>query len=113
MALTLWFPVEGGRELRSPQPMSRSLFAKEVHGFTILEANPTELDIRFLGTDAKVMHQFALQKAGTPVTRNAAPQHSMSSLTRNISQEPQNDALLDRFRVRLSTPTSSYVSGLV
>jgi hypothetical protein len=65
----------GGRELRPPQPTSRSLFAKEVHGFTILEANPTELGIRLVGTDAKVMHQFALQKAGTPVTRNAAPKH--------------------------------------
>jgi hypothetical protein len=65
----------GGRELRPPQPTSRSLFAKEVHGFTVLEANPTELDIRLVGTDAKAMHQFALQKAGAPVTRNAVPKH--------------------------------------
>jgi hypothetical protein len=64
----------GGRELRPPQPTSRSLVAKEVHGFTILEANPTEFDIRLVGTDAKVMHQFALQKTGTPLTRNA-PKH--------------------------------------
>ena len=63
----------GGRELRPPRPTSRALFAKEVHGFTILEANATKLNVHLVGTDAKVMHEFTLQKAGAPLTKNAAP----------------------------------------
>jgi hypothetical protein len=62
----------GGRELRTPQPTSRALFAKEAFGFTILEANPTELDIRLVGSDSKVMHEFALRKTGTALLNNAA-----------------------------------------
>jgi hypothetical protein len=63
----------GGRDLRPPRPTSRSLFAKEAHGFTILEAKATELSIHLVGTDSKVMHEFTLQKAGAPLTKNAAP----------------------------------------
>jgi len=62
----------GGRELRTPQPTSRALFAKEAFGFTILEANPSELDIRLVGSDSKVMHEFALRKTGTALMNNAA-----------------------------------------
>jgi hypothetical protein len=57
----------GGRDLRTPQPSDRSLFAQEVHGFTILEATPTKLDMRFVGADSKTLHQYTLQKT---VTRN-------------------------------------------
>jgi hypothetical protein len=60
----------GGSDLRPPRPTSRSLFARDAFGFTILEASPTELNVRFVGTDSEVMHQFTLQKAGpTRITR--------------------------------------------
>jgi hypothetical protein len=55
----------GGRSLRPPQQTSRSLFAKEAFGFTILEANANELDIHLVGKDSQVMHEFALRKPST------------------------------------------------
>jgi hypothetical protein len=61
----------GGRDLRPVRPTSRALFARSVFGFTILEANPTQLDIKQIGADAQVMYQYTLRKAGAPLTRNA------------------------------------------
>ena len=61
----------GGRDLRPVRPTSRALFARSVFGFTILEANPTQLDIKQIGADAQVMYQYTLRKAGVPLTRNA------------------------------------------
>jgi len=52
----------GGRELRTPQPTSRALFAKEAHGFTILEVSQSRFDIRFVGADSKTLHEFSFQK---------------------------------------------------
>jgi hypothetical protein len=63
----------GGRTLRPPRPTSRALFAREAFGFTILEANATQLDIRMVGADAQVMHQFTLRKAGTSQASNVNP----------------------------------------
>jgi tartrate-resistant acid phosphatase type 5 len=64
----------GGSDLRPPRPTSRSFFAKAAFGFTILEASPTELNVRFVGADSKVMHQFTLQKASAPQT-NVTQRH--------------------------------------
>jgi hypothetical protein len=61
----------GGRDLRPPRKTDRAFFAKEAHGFTILQANATQLDIRLVGSDSTVMHEFTLQKAGAPLTKNA------------------------------------------
>jgi hypothetical protein len=59
----------GGRSLRPPQPTGRALFAKEAHGFTILEANANELKVQLVGADSQVMHEFTLQKANR-LTKN-------------------------------------------
>jgi hypothetical protein len=61
----------GGRDLRPVRATSRAFFAREAHGFTILEANSTQLDIRLVGADSQVMHQYTLRKAGISQTRNA------------------------------------------
>lgn len=52
----------GGRSLRSPQPSDRALLAVEQHGFTILEANAGQFDIRFVGSDGQTIHQYTLRK---------------------------------------------------
>jgi len=62
----------GGRTLRPPRATSRAFFAQEAFGFTILEANPSHLDIRLVGSDSKVMHEFTLQKAAAHLIQNAA-----------------------------------------
>jgi hypothetical protein len=52
----------GGRSLRPVQPSPRALFAREEHGFTILEATPTQLDIQFVGSNSQVIHEYKLRK---------------------------------------------------
>jgi hypothetical protein len=52
----------GGAKLREPKPDPRSLFAKRIHGFTVLEANATQLRVSFIGTDGVVLYAYALQK---------------------------------------------------
>jgi hypothetical protein len=55
----------GGSEVRPTRASSRAFFARSANGFTILEANPTQLDIRFVGADSQVMYQYTLRKAGS------------------------------------------------
>jgi hypothetical protein len=52
----------GGRSLRPPNPSGRALFAEEVHGFTILEADASRLHIEFVGADSKTLHAHTLSK---------------------------------------------------
>jgi len=52
----------GGAKLREPKPDPRSLFAKRIHGFTVLEANETQLKVSFIGTDGVVLYAYTLKK---------------------------------------------------
>src|SRR5262249_33627266 len=60
----------GGRALRTPSPTSRSLFAAEEHGFTILEANATQFDFRFVDADGTTLHQYTLSKQPSTLNRH-------------------------------------------
>jgi 3',5'-cyclic AMP phosphodiesterase CpdA len=52
----------GGSEVRPTRATSRAFFARAANGFAILEANRTQLDIRLVGADARVMHQYTLRR---------------------------------------------------
>jgi tartrate-resistant acid phosphatase type 5 len=52
----------GGAGLRQPKTDPRCLFAKGIHGFTVLEANATELKVSFIGTDGMLMYSYTLKK---------------------------------------------------
>jgi tartrate-resistant acid phosphatase type 5 len=52
----------GGAKLREPKPDPRSLFAKRIHGFTVLEANATQFKVSFIGTDGVVLYAYTLKK---------------------------------------------------
>jgi hypothetical protein len=52
----------GGAKIRQPKPDARSLFAKGVHGFLVLEATATELKISFIDTNGVLLYAYALKK---------------------------------------------------
>ncbi|HEY3028175.1 MAG TPA: metallophosphoesterase [Pyrinomonadaceae bacterium] len=52
----------GGAGLRQPKTDPRCLFAKGVHGFTVLEADATDLKVSFIGTDGVLMYAYTLKK---------------------------------------------------
>lgn len=52
----------GGAGLRQPKPGPRSLFAKAVHGFAVLEADVRQLKVRFIDTSLNQLYEYALTK---------------------------------------------------
>ena len=53
----------GGAGIRPIKPGPRSLFAKSSYGFSVLEANATELRITFIDADSAKLYEYALQKS--------------------------------------------------
>ena len=52
----------GGAGIRQPKPDPRCLFAKGVHGFTVLEADMTALKVSFIGADNALLYSYTLKK---------------------------------------------------
>ena len=53
----------GGAGIRQPRPGPRSLFAKGVHGFSVLEADAKELKVRFFDRDLSLLYEYVLRKS--------------------------------------------------
>jgi hypothetical protein len=53
----------GGAGIRPIKPGPRSLFAKSSYGFSVLEANATELKITFFDADSAKLYEYALHKS--------------------------------------------------
>ena len=60
----LHFFVSGGAGagIRQPHPGPRSLFAKGVHGFSVLEADAKELKVRFFDRELSLLYEYVLRK---------------------------------------------------
>ena len=58
------FFVSGGAGagIRQPKPGPRSLFAKGVHGFAVLEADARELKVRFFDRNLSQLYEYVLRK---------------------------------------------------
>jgi tartrate-resistant acid phosphatase type 5 len=52
----------GGAGIRQPRPGPRSLFAKGVHGFSVLEADAKELSVRFFDRNLSLLYEYVLRK---------------------------------------------------
>jgi hypothetical protein len=52
----------GGAGLRQPKNDPRCLFAKGIHGFTVLEADETEVKVSFIGMDGALLYAYTLKK---------------------------------------------------
>ncbi len=52
----------GGAGLRQPKTDPSCLFAKGVHGFTVLEADATDLKVSFIGADTALLYAYTLKK---------------------------------------------------
>jgi tartrate-resistant acid phosphatase type 5 len=53
----------GGAGIRKIEAGPRSLFARSANGFATLEADTAKLEVKFFGTDAALLYQYALTKA--------------------------------------------------
>jgi tartrate-resistant acid phosphatase type 5 len=60
------FFVSGGAGagLREPKPGPRSIFAKAVHGFCVVEADAKQMKVTFVDTSLNRLHEATLTKAG-------------------------------------------------
>ena len=54
----------GGAGLREPKPGPRSLFAKAVHGFSVVEADAKQMKVTFIDTSLNRLHEATLTKSG-------------------------------------------------
>lgn len=61
----LQFFVSGGAGagIRQPRPGPRSLFAKGVHGFSVLEADAKEMKVRFFDRNLSLLYEYVLKKS--------------------------------------------------
>lgn len=53
----------GGAGIRQPKPGPRSLFAKGVHGFSVVEADARQLKVRFFDRDLNLLYEYVLRKS--------------------------------------------------
>jgi len=53
----------GGAGIRQPKAGPRSLFAKGVHGFAVLEADARELKVRFFDRNLSLLYEYLLRKS--------------------------------------------------
>jgi len=60
----------GGAGIRQPKPGPRSLFAKGVHGFSVLEADSKELKVKFLDRQLNPLYEYVLRKAMESTTNH-------------------------------------------
>ncbi|HKG21266.1 MAG TPA: metallophosphoesterase, partial [Blastocatellia bacterium] len=52
----------GGQVTRQVEPGARSIFARGINGFAVLEADRNRLKVTYVGTDSKPMYEHTLQK---------------------------------------------------
>lgn len=62
----------GGAGLRPLKTDPRSLFAKDVHGFAVIEADEKQLKMRFIDTNLALLYQATLSKTGAQAMLEAA-----------------------------------------
>ncbi|MCI0622017.1 MAG: metallophosphoesterase [Acidobacteria bacterium] len=53
----------GGAGIRQPLPGPRSLFAKGVHGFSVLEADPQQFIVRFFDRNLSLLYEYILKQS--------------------------------------------------
>jgi hypothetical protein len=52
----------GGAGIRKIEPGPRSLFALSAYGFLMVEADAKKIDLKFIGTDRKLLYQYTINK---------------------------------------------------
>ena len=62
----------GGAGLRQPTPGPRSLFAKSVHGFGVLEADDRQLTVRFMDTGLNRLYEYTLARPEPAAVGNSS-----------------------------------------
>jgi tartrate-resistant acid phosphatase type 5 len=60
----------GGAGIRQPKPGPRSLFAKGVHGFSVLEGDSKELKVKFFDRQLNPLYEYVLRKAMESTTNH-------------------------------------------
>jgi len=58
----------GGASLRQPRPGPRSLFAKGVHGFAVMEADARQLKVTFVDVNLNKLYEYILNKQDRSTT---------------------------------------------
>jgi tartrate-resistant acid phosphatase type 5 len=51
-----------GAGLRPPKPDARTIFARDIHGFSVLDVNPDNLQVRFIDTSLKELYLYSIAK---------------------------------------------------
>ena len=51
-----------GAGLRPPKPHDRTIFAQNIHGFSVLDITPKTFQVRFIGTDLKEIYTHTITK---------------------------------------------------